>query len=179
MKRFFVLSLVATALLGACATTTPATTPNTTTPAVAEKQSATIPTITTNEQVGIVMTASVVRSTEAGEVLEPITAQTKVNSGDLVEYHVFLTNNGNDRIRDMRVALQLPKGTQFTGMTSPDLGVQGSLDGVRFGFMPIRYPADTGELKNVPFNQYQALRWNVQEVGIGATAVIKYRALVE
>ena len=52
-------------------------------------------------------------------------------------------------------------------------------DGSRFVFMPIRTTAADGSIQNLPFSQYQVLRWNIQDLGIGATAVVKYRAVIK
>ncbi len=177
MKLSAALSLgVLTLALAACSTTPTNTATNTAvTPSV--QASGTTPTVVTSNDVDTVMNAFLVRTVDGAEVLEPVTAQTQIKKGDLVEYHVLLTNNGKDRVRDMRVTLSLPAGAEFTGFVSPSIGTQASADGSRFVFMPIRTSVN-GTTQNLPFAQYKALRWSIQDLGIGATTVVKYRAII-
>lgn len=176
MKLSAALSLGALTLALAACSTTPINSTNTAaTPSV--QASATTPTVVTSNDVDTVMNAFLVRTVDGAEVLEPVTAQTQIKKGDLVEYQVLLTNNGKDRVRDMRVALSLPAGAEFTGFVSPSIGTQASADGSRFVFMPIRSSVN-GTTQNLPFAQYQALRWSIQDLGIGATTVVKYRAII-
>lgn len=186
----FSLSVMALAL-SACATAPTQTPPVVTemtavvpsiseeTPSVLPSSPKTTPTVVTSEDVNAVMNAFIVRKDNAQETLEPVTAQSSIKAGDLIEYQVLLTNDGNNRVRDMRVALSLPQGTEFTGVVSPSVGTQASADGSRFVFMPIRTTAADGSIQNLPFKQYQVLRWNIQDLGIGATAVVKYRAVIK
>lgn len=185
----FSLSVMALAL-SACATAPTQTPPvvNETTavvpsisdemPSVLPSSPKTTPTVVTSEDVNAVMNAFIVRK-DAQETLEPVTAQSSIKAGNLIEYQVLLTNDGNNRVRDMRVALSLPQGAEFTGVVSPSVGTQASADGSRFVFMPIRTTAADGSIQNLPFKQYQVLRWNIQDLGIGATAVVKYRAVIK
>ena len=177
MKLSAALSLGALTLaLAACSTTPTNSTTNTAaTPSV--QASATTPTVVTSNDVDTVMNAFLVRTVDGAEVLEPVTAQTQIKKGELVEYQVLLTNNGKDRVRDMRVALSLPAGAEFTGFVSPSIGTQASADGSRFVFMPIRSSVN-GTTQNLPFAQYKALRWSIQDLGFCATTVVKYRAII-
>ncbi len=134
-------------------------------------------TVSTTEAIGVVVNAFLVGNANGQETLTPITPNTSVKKGDLVEYHGLFTNTSKDRVRNMTLTLTLPQGATFTGVTEPKLGVQASVDGQQFSFMPLRSSAN-GQLQNVPFERYQALRFTVEEVGIGATAVVKYRATI-
>lgn len=177
MKLSAALSLGALTLALAACSTTPTNTATNTAATPSVQASATTPTVVTSNDVDTVMNAFLVRTVDGAEVLEPVTAQTQIKKDDLVEYQVLLTNNGKDRVRDMRVALSLPAGAEFTGFVSPSIGTQASADGSRFVFMPIRSSVN-GITQNLPFAQYQALRWSIQDLGIGATTVVKYRAII-
>lgn len=133
--------------------------------------------VTTSENVDVKVVAYIVRNDNGTERLDPITDKTSVKSGDVVEYHGLLTNTGAERVRNMTATLLLPSGATFTGQTDPALGALASLDGKQFLRMPIRQSVN-GQAQNVPFDKYRALQWTVQEVGIGATAVVKYRATI-
>lgn len=181
---------VAALSLAACATMpsmptgekAPATPKNSISTAASSTVSAPVssgsPVVTAPSNVATVINAFVVRSVDGVEVLEPVAAGTAIKSGDLIEYHGLFTNTGSNRIRQMNATLALPAGVAFTGVTEPALGVKASVDNSRFVFMPIRANVN-GNIENLPFNQYQALQWNIEELGIGATAVVKYRATVQ
>lgn len=136
------------------------------------------PSVTAPSNVATVINAFVVRTLNGVEKLEPVTAGTAIKSGDLIEYQGLFTNTGSNRIRQMNATLTVPAGVAFTGVADPALGVKASVDNSRFVFMPIRANIN-GNIENLPFNQYQALQWNIEELGIGATAVVKYRATVQ
>ncbi|MFB6348446.1 hypothetical protein [Moraxella marmotae] len=179
MKISAILSLSLSALVLAACSAVPTTAPSTpakTAPAAAQTPTTT-PTVITSNDVDTVMNAFIVRMVDGQEVLEPVTTDTVIKSGDLIEYQTLLTNNGKDRVRNMLVALSLPKGASFNGHVSPSLGTQASVSDGRFVFMPLRTTVN-GVVQNVPFSQYQALRWNIEDLGIGATAVVKYRATI-
>lgn len=181
---------VAALSLAACATmpSMPTGEKATTTPknSVATPASSTVsapvsngsPVATAPSNVATVINAFVVRSVDGAEVLEPVAAGTAIKSGDLIEYQGLFTNTGSNRIRQMNATLTVPAGVAFTGVTEPALGVKASVDNSRFVFMPIRANVN-GNIENLPFSQYQALQWNIEELGIGATAVVKYRATVQ
>lgn len=135
-------------------------------------------TVRTSNDVAVVVNAFIVRNENGQETLTPVTAAGAVRSGDIVEYQALLTNNGKDRVREMTVTLDLPQGAAFTGVADPALGTQASLDGGRFLRMPIR-ANNNGVIENIPFEQYKSLRWTVDEIGLGATAVVKYRAKIQ
>lgn len=181
---------VAALSLAACATMpsmptgekAPATPKNSISTAASSTVSAPVssgsPVVTAPSNVATVVNAFVVRSADGAEVLEPVAAGTAIKSGDLIEYQGLFTNTGSNRIRQMNATLTVPAGVVFTGVTEPALGVKASVDNSRFVFMPIRANVN-GNIENLPFNQYQALQWNIEELGIGATAVVKYRATVQ
>lgn len=134
--------------------------------------------VVTSHDVEVAVHAFVVRSVASGEKLEPVQANTVINKGDVIEYHGLFTNQSKDRIRQMTATLSIPNGMAFTGVTEPALGALASLDNQRFVYMPIRVN-NNGVIENLAFDQYRALRWQIEDVGIGATAVVKYRATVQ
>lgn len=136
------------------------------------------PVVITGDDVDVSIHAFVVRQAHGKETLEPVLSSTQIHQGDVIEYRALMTNKGKDRVRSMLVELNIPQGVAFTGVVEPDLGTQASLDGSRFLYMPIRVNVE-GVVQNVDFADYRSLRWNVEEVGIGATAVVKYRATVQ
>lgn len=178
MKSYKILAIAtAVATLAACSTI-PGTKTAQTSTAPASKAQNTPATISIPATVDAAVNAFVVRTVDGQETLEPVTAATAIKSGDIVEYHGLFTNKGTDRVRNMTVTLSLPQGVSFTGQADPALGTKASLDNSRFVNMPIRANVN-GAIENLPFDQYKALRWTIEDIGIGATAVVKYRAKVQ
>lgn len=114
--------------------------------------------------------------TTGQEVLIPVLAGTSVKSGDVLEYQGLFTNHG-DRVRKMDVSLSIADGLELIGGVTPRLA-SGSLDGNRFTRMPVRISVN-GQTQEAPLSRYKALRWTIEDVGIGGTAVVKYRAKVK
>lgn len=123
-----------------------------------------------------VVNAFVVKTQNGIETLIPVSVGTPVKSGDVLEYQGLFTNTG-DRVRKMDVTLSIADGLELVGGVSPQY-VNASIDGSRFVRMPIRVKVG-GEIQNLPLSQYKALRWTIDDVGLGGTAVVKYRAKVK
>ncbi len=133
----------------------------------------------TQAQISVTMQSAIyaflVRQNEQGqEVLVPVTQDTTVTKEDVIEYQAYFTNTGQDRIRKTTVALNIPEGVELVGSVSP-VGAQATINGVDFGRMPLRANMG-GEVKELPLSYYKGLRWNIENVGINGTAVVKYRA---
>lgn len=111
------------------------------------------------------------------EQLLPITAQTPIRSGDVVEYHAYFTNQSQARIRSMTADIEIPQGTELLGNISPR-GAMASTDGVVFGFVPLHSNVN-GQVQPVPLAYYKTLRWQLEDIGIGGTAVVQYRVRIK
>lgn len=125
-----------------------------------------------------VVNAFVVKTDTTGqETLLPVNVGTPVKAGDVLEYQALLTNHSPDRVRQAEVTLSIASGLELVGGLSPEFA-QASIDGSRFVRMPIRASIN-GQIQELPLSRYRALRWTVEELGIGATAVVKYRAKIK
>lgn len=111
------------------------------------------------------------------ESVQPIKVGDAVVSGDVIEYRAFLTNQDANRVRSMTATLSIPAGTELIGAVEPSI-VKASIDGERFVNMPIRGMID-GRVQELPLSYYKALRWTIEDVGLGGTAVVKYRVVVK
>lgn len=134
-------------------------------------------TANSTSSVGQVVTAFLVQNVGGQETLVPVTQGVSVRAGDVVEYHAYFTNHSSDRIRSMSALLEIPAGVEFLGATEP-AGAFATVDGTRFGRMPLRANMG-GVVQDVPLSMYKALRWDLEDVGIGGTAVVKYRAKIK
>lgn len=130
-----------------------------------------------HQQIDRKLNAFVVRTDAQGaESLVPLTIADGVKQGDVVEYQGLFTNQDSHRVRKLVVTLSIPEGVELVGGVSP--AAQGSADSNRFTRMPVRANIG-GEIKDLPFKYYKALRWTVEDLGIGATAVVKYRVVIK
>lgn len=125
-------------------------------------------------QVGQAVYAYLVRGVADQEQLIPIDATTAINRGDIVEYHGHFTNKTADRIGAMTAMMDIP--TKLELISTEPLAFA-SVDSKRFSAMPLRTLVN-GQLVPVPLAYYRAIRFDIKNIGIGATAVVKYRAKI-
>lgn len=124
------------------------------------------------------ITASLVSVDANGEeTLVPVTANTRLQSGNVLEYQGFFTNTNSDRVRKMTVTISIPEQVELLGGVSPDFPY-GSVDGERFARMPLRGKID-GKTQEIPLKYYQAVRWDLEGIGLNDTVMVKYRAKVK
>ena len=129
-------------------------------------------------QITSVINAFVVKTDNLGqETLVPVNVGTPVKSGDILEYQGLFTNQGADRVRKADVTLSITDELELVGGISPQFALASS-DGSRFTGMPIRAKIG-GQIQELPLSRYKALRWTIEDLGIGGTAVVKYRAKVK
>lgn len=124
-----------------------------------------------------VVHAFIVQNIGMQETLVPVSATTAIKSGDVLEYQGLFTNNSGQRVRSMDVTLGISDRLELIGGITPSIA-WASVDNSRFGHMPIRANIG-GQVQELPLSQYKALRWTVEELGLGGTAVVKYRAKVK
>jgi hypothetical protein len=124
------------------------------------------------------ITASLVSvDTNGQERLVPVDAKTRLQSGNVLEYHGFFTNTNADRVRKMTVTMSIPQQVELMGSVAPDFPF-GSADGNTFARMPLRGQVN-GQYQEIPLKFYQALRWNLEGVELNDTVLVKYRARVK
>lgn len=121
-----------------------------------------------------VVNAFVVQNINGQETLTPINADTTVKSGDTLEYQGLFTNNSPERVRSMEVTLSIADGLVLVGGIHPKFP-HATIDGSRFIRSPIRANIG-GQVQELPLSDYKALRWTLEDIGIGGTSVVKYRA---
>lgn len=124
------------------------------------------------------ITASLVSVDANGEeVLVPVNANTRLQSGNVLEYQGYFTNTNADRVRKMTVTMTIPEQVELLRTVAPDFPY-GSVDGNTFARMPLRTRVDN-QLVDVDLKHYKAVRWDLQGVGLNDTVAVKYRARVK
>lgn len=124
-----------------------------------------------------VVNAFIVQNINGQETLTPINAGTPVKSGDILEYQGLFTNNSSERVRSMDVTLSITDGLALVGGIHPRFP-HATIDGSRFVRSPIRANVG-GQVQELPLSDYKALRWTLEDIGLGGTSVVKYRAKVK
>lgn len=130
------------------------------------------------EAINTKITASLVSVGANGqETLVPVTADTRLQSGNILEYQGFFTNTNSDRVRKMTVTLTIPEQVELLRVLTPDFPY-GSADGNTFARMPLRGRINN-QLQEIPLEYYKAVRWDIDDVGLKDTVMVKYRAKVK
>ena len=124
------------------------------------------------------VTASLISvGADGQEVLVPVNANTRLQSGNVLEYQGYFTNTNADRVRKMTVTMSIPEQVELLRTVSPDFPY-GSADGDTFARMPLRGKVDN-QLQEIPLKYYKAVRWDIEGVGLNDTVAVKYRARVK
>ena len=124
------------------------------------------------------ITASLVSLDPNGkELLIPVTANTTLQPGNVLEYQGFFTNTNADRVRKMTVTMSIPEQVELLGSVTPAFPY-GSADGNTFARMPLKGKVD-GQTQEIPLKYYQAVRWNLEGVGLNETVMVTYRARIK
>ena len=124
------------------------------------------------------ITASLVSVDANGqEILVPVNTNTRLQSGNVLEYQGYFTNTNADRVRKMTVTMSIPDQVELLNTVSPEFPY-GSIDGNNFTRMPLRTKVDN-QLQDVALKYYKAVRWALEGVGLNDTVAVKYRARVK
>jgi uncharacterized repeat protein (TIGR01451 family) len=106
----------------------------------------------------------------------------KANPGDLIEYQIKYSNQGDSNVNNLMVTLPIPKGLQYIGAMVPKANFA-SLDGVKFEAIPLKRTVRTADgkevVQEVPLSEYRALRWDAGLLGAGKATQFSARARVE
>lgn len=111
------------------------------------------------------------------ETLVPVDENTRLQSGNVIEYHGYFTNTNKDRVRKMTVTMSIPKQVELLEVLTPAFPF-GSVDGNTFARMPLRGMVD-GQRQEIPLKYYSAVRWEIEGLGLNETTAVKYRAKVK
>lgn len=111
------------------------------------------------------------------EALVPVDANTRLQSGNIIEYHGYFTNNNVDRVRKMTVGITIPNQVELLRVITPEFAFA-SVDGSTFSRMPLKTVVN-GQYQDIPLSYYRSLRWDVEGLGLNETMAVKYRAKVK
>lgn len=126
-----------------------------------------------------VLVSVVGRDASGQEALSPITPQTQLTRGNVLEYRGYITNQGSERVRNMKVTFDIPANMELINQADLEPArAYGSVDGVNFQYMPLKMNVG-GVLQDVPMSQYRAVQWEIPGLGLNEVAMVKYRLRVK
>nr|WP_317200787.1 hypothetical protein [uncultured Psychrobacter sp.] len=136
------------------------------------------PSTSSVQAVNTTVTAALVGVDANGqETLIPVDANTRLQAGNILEYQGYFTNNNADRVRKMTVTMSIPEQVEMIRVVAPEFPY-GSVDGNTFARMPLRSRVNN-QLVEVAPKYYKAVRWDIEDVGLNDTVMVKYRAKVK
>lgn len=113
---------------------------------------------------------------------EALLAAEKAAPGDTLEYQTVYQNNGKLAVKSLAATLPLPAGLAYVAGSAKPVNPQASVDGNTFAAMPLKtmVKSSSGKLeeKLVPYSEYRALRWNLDDLPANEKVTVSARALV-
>jgi uncharacterized repeat protein (TIGR01451 family) len=113
---------------------------------------------------------------------EKLISADKARPGDVIQYDASYQNTGSASVRNVGAIVPIPAGLVLVSESAQPAGPEASLDGKTFQAIPLTRPVITasGVTVNepVPFAEYRALRWNLDEVPAGESKTVTLRARV-
>lgn len=125
------------------------------------------------EQINTVLHAYVLE----GDTLSPVTPESQIKSGDVIEYQAYISNNSKERVRSVNVSFDVPAGAELIGGFRPETPLA-SVDGTRFYPTPLRTNVN-GQIETIAMSNYKSIRWSIQDLGIDGVAVVKFQMKVK
>lgn len=127
----------------------------------------------TAQQIKQAVYAYLVRTNPNGEEqLIPMTPNTPIARGDIVEYHAHFSNSTPDRVRSMTAIMAIPAGMELIGIDP--INAIASTDLINYANIPVRINPN-GQVQYPPMHNYRAVHWTIQDIGINGTAITKMR----
>jgi uncharacterized repeat protein (TIGR01451 family) len=119
------------------------------------------------------------KNAEGKEALLPAD---KAAPGDTLEYQTAYQNSGKSSVKSIVATLPLPVGLAYVAGSAKPANPQASVDGKTFADVPlktmVKAPSGKLEEKLVPYSEYRALRWNLDDLSANEKVTVSARALV-
>jgi uncharacterized repeat protein (TIGR01451 family) len=131
-------------------------------------------------KVNVVLTANKIVVVNGSEKKEP---GDKAKPGDVIEYVADYTNTDKQSVNQVQANLPVPSGMEYLPGTAVPANVTATTDGTHFAPVPLKRSVKgaDGKMKEelVPTSEYKSLRWDLGEIGAGATKSVKTRMKVK
>jgi uncharacterized repeat protein (TIGR01451 family) len=107
----------------------------------------------------------------------------KAKPGEVIEYVAEYQNSDKASVKNVMATLPVPAGLEYLPQSSLPQSVMASTDGSTYAPAPLKRSVRGTDGKMVeelvPYSQYRSLRWNLGEIGAGASKTIKARMKVK
>ena len=131
------------------------------------------------DSVAVQLSARKVVMAEKKEALEPAE---KARPNDTIQYDAVYRNTTSGGIKNLAATVPVPAGLAFLADSAKPAGALASLDGKMFSAIPlmreIKRADGTVEKQAVPFAEYRAVRWSIEQLDAGKSTTVSLRARV-
>lgn len=121
----------------------------------------------------------VVKGTDGKEKFE---SADKAKPGDVIEYKAAYRNKGKKPAANMLATIPVPLGTEFIPGSSKPAKATASVDGKEYAPVPLKrkvtLPSGKEELRDVPFEEYRFIRWEMKVLEPGKSATFSMRVRI-
>ncbi len=106
----------------------------------------------------------------------------KAKPGDVIEYKAVYRNKGKNVAANVLATIPVPLGTEYLPGSVKPAGITASLDGKEFASVPlkrkVKLPSGKEELRDVPYEEYRAIRWEIKTLAPGKSATVSMRVKI-
>ena len=106
----------------------------------------------------------------------------KARPGDIIEYKAVYHNKGKNPAGDLKATIPVPLGTEYISGSARPADVSASLDGKQFASVPlkrkVKLSSGKEEMRNVPYDEYRSLRWDLKTLEPGKSATVSLRVRI-
>lgn len=103
----------------------------------------------------------------------------KATPGEIIEYTALYKNRGSNEVKNLQGTLPVPQGMEYLPGTARPEKVNASLDGKKFAPVPlkrkVRLPNGKEEQRDVPYNEYRYIGWDLANLPAGQTMTVSAR----
>ncbi len=121
----------------------------------------------------------VVKGTDGREKFE---GAEKAKPGEVIEYKAVYRNKGKVTASDVLATVPVPLGTEYIPGSAKPARVMASLDGKKYAPVPLKkkvlLPSGKEELRDVPYEEYRFIRWELKSLEPGKSATISLRVRI-
>jgi uncharacterized repeat protein (TIGR01451 family) len=107
----------------------------------------------------------------------------KAKPGDVIEYVAEYKNLDKKAVLNVVATLPVPSGMEYLPQTATPERAMASTDDVNYSSIPLRKNVRGADGKTVqqmvPYTEYRSLRWELGEIGGGASKSVKARMKVK
>jgi uncharacterized repeat protein (TIGR01451 family) len=130
--------------------------------------------------VTVKLTSHKVVSTTSGK--DKLERADKAKPGDVIEYKAVYHNKGKGNATNVKGIIPIPKGTAFIPGSAKPAQITASLDDKKYSIPPLKrkvtLPSGKVELRDVPYEEYRSIRWDLKTLPPGKSAAVSMRVKI-